>query len=186
MAVTAEIVQASRDFLKAAHRSPTLYELTAEAVELLDKLDSAETDEEQAQILAELDLNDLLVQGKVESYVAVVEELKSLSAGRKAAAKRLRQRADIADAAIERLKDRLLDHMQRTERQRFETALFTVRRQLNPPSAEVYDESAVPGQFVEIRTEHHIKVREIIAHVKATGEMVDGVRVSQREGLRIS
>lgn len=181
-----DIERASAQFMRAARPMPTLYELTEQGEALLALLDSAETDEEQAQLLAELELNDLLTQGKVEGYVAVIHELELLSEGRKAAARRLRNRSDMADTAARRLKERLVEHMQQTDRKRIETQLFTIRRQLNPPSADVYDESAVPPQFVEIRTERHIRARDIIAHVKETGEVVPGVTVSQREGVRFA
>lgn len=171
--------------MDVARRASTLYELDDQAEALLALLDSAETPEEQAELLAELDLNELLTANKVEAYVAVIEQLKWLAKGRQEAYRRIRARAEIADKAVDRLKERLLDHMQRTGQQRIETSQFTVRRQMNPPSAEVYDEQAVPAEFVEIRTETHIKVREAIARFKATGEVIPGLTVSQREGLRV-
>ena len=180
-----DLDNASVAFMRAARRTSSLYELDEQAETLLAMLDQAETPEEQAQLLAELDLNDLLVQGKVEAYVAVIESLRWLAEGRKAAAKRMADRAKVPEHAVQRLKERLLEHMQRTGQQRIETQQFSVRRQLNPPSAEVYDEAAVPPEFVEIRTETHIKVRDIIARVKASGEVVPGVTVSQREGIRV-
>jgi hypothetical protein len=176
---------ASANFMEVARRASTLYELDDQAEALLSLLDSAETPEEQATLLAELDLNELLTQGKVEGYLAVIDELKRLAEGRKAAAKRLRDRAEIPEKAIDRLKANLLEHMQRTGQQRIETQLFTVRRQMNPPSAEVYDKDAIPGRFIEIRTEEHVHIREIIAEFKATGEVIPGVTVSQREGIRL-
>jgi len=177
--------QASRQFMATAGRLPTLYDLDDQCEALLNLLDSAETPEEQAAVLAELDLNALLIQGKVEGYLAVIEQLRWLAEGRKAAAKRMADRATIPAHAALRLKERLLEHMRSTGQQRIETTQFTVRRQMNPPSAEVYDESAVPAEFVEIRTETHIKRSEIIKRVKATGETVPGVTVWQQEGIRI-
>jgi len=185
VAVTA-LDNASRAFMDVARHASTLYDLDSYSEALMSALDSAETPEEQAQLLAEIDLNDLLVQGKVEAYVAVIESLRWLAEGRKAAARRMADRAKVPENAVLRLKERLLEHMQRTGQARIETDQFTVRRQLNPPSAEVYDESIIPPEFVEIRTETHIKVKDIIAHFRATGEVVDGVTVSQREGVRIA
>jgi hypothetical protein len=184
--VPANVQMASRQFMATAERLPTLYSLDEQCEALLALLDNAESEEEQAELLARLDLNELLTQGKVEAYVAVIEQLQFLSDGRKAAARRLRDRSAVAESAAKRLKERLLEHMQRTDRQRIETQLFTIRRQLNPPSAEVYDEDAVPDEFVEIRTERHIRVRDVISHVKQTGEVVPGVTVSQKEGIRLS
>lgn len=185
-ALTSEgAVAASEDFMRVANRANTLYELDDQTEALLFLLDSAETPEEQARLLEDLNLNELLVQGKVEGYLAVIDELKRLSESRKAAADRLAARAKVPANAAQRLKERLLEHMQRTGQKRIETQLFTARLQLNPPSAEVYDEAAVPGEFVEIRTERHIKVKDIISHFRATGEVVDGVTVTQREGIRI-
>lgn len=176
---------ASRAFMDVARHASTLYDLDSYSEALMSALDSAETPEEQARVLAEIDLTELLVQDKVEAYLAVIESLKWLAEGRKAAAKRMADRAKVPEHAVQRLKERLLEHMQRTGQQRIETQQFSVRRQLNPPSAEIYDEAAVPPEFVEIRTETHIKVRDAIAHFKATGEVIPGMTVSQREGLRL-
>jgi hypothetical protein len=184
--MTTAIERASKDFMQAGHHyGATLYELDAQAEAILFMLDSAESDEERESLLAELNLNEMLVQGKVESYLAVISSLEHLAEGRTAAAKRMRQRAEMPQNAAQRLRERLLEHMQRSGQNRIETQQFTVRRQMNPPSAEVYDETLVPGGFKEIRTEIHVDKRAIISHVKATGETVPGVTVSQREGIRV-
>src|SRR5881392_1014910 len=114
-ALTSEgAVAASGEFMRVASRMSTLYELDEQTEALLFLLDSAETPEALTQLLAELDLNELLVQGKVEGYLAVIDELKRLSEDRKAAADRLAARAKVPANAAQRLKERLLEHMQRT------------------------------------------------------------------------
>jgi hypothetical protein len=165
--VTTTIDAASRDFLRASERASTLLRLDDYSDALLDMVENAETPEERQDLINAFDLNELLVQGKVEAYLHTIDNLASLAGRRKA------------------LAELLLVHMQRTGQQKVMTDHFTARRQLNPPSAEVYDDQAVPLEFVELRTTRHVLLREIIARVKATGETVDGVTVSQREGIRI-
>jgi hypothetical protein len=91
--MTTAIERASKDFMQAGHHyGATLYELDAQAEAILFMLDSAESDEERESLLAELNLNEMLVQGKVESYLAVISSLEHLAEGRTAAAKRMKAR----------------------------------------------------------------------------------------------
>jgi hypothetical protein len=75
--------------------------------------------------------------------------------------------------------------MQLLGTERIETTRFTLAIRTNPPSVEVFDETQVPADFIRVITTRSIDKRAILEHVKATGELVDGVDVLRRQRLEI-
>lgn len=182
------MIEASQRFNTAAQRLPTLFDLEAQAYELLAYLDEWHDlePEDIAEGQAQLALIDQMMLEKVESYVSVIRSLDAMADAREAEEHRMRDRKLSARKQAEWLKNRLLVHMQTTGRQRIEMARFTVSVKTNPPSVNVLDAAAVPGEFQRTRIEVSVDKRGILDALRATGEIPAGVEIVRTESLRIA
>jgi hypothetical protein len=177
---------ASREFMASSERLPSLYSLSGDMLEVLSLLDVAETDDEYADLEEQrIALADKLLQ-KVESYGAVIRTLEKLAADRKGEADRLDAKAKASKAGAEWLKNRLLEHMETSGQQRIETARFSFAVRVNNPSVNVLDAAAIPNEFKRTRVIVEPDKVGILAHTKATGEVVAGTEVVRNHSLRIS
>jgi hypothetical protein len=186
------VAEASRQFMATAQRLPTLFDLEATAYELLALLEATDDPAELAdveavaEVKAQLALIDQLMLQKQESYVSVIRSLEAMADARKAEADRLRDRAKTAERHADWLRARLLTHMQTTGRERIETSRFTLTIRQNPPSVVVVDAAAVPHEFERTKWIIDVDKRAILAHMKATGEIVPGVSIERGERLSIA
>lgn len=174
--------QASREFVQAAQRLPTLFDLQDEAYRLMARLE--ENDAGDADI-ADLVLIDQMLMEKTESYVSVIRSLEAMADAREAEEHRLRDRKQTARRHAEWLKNRLLVHMQTSGRARIETARFTLSIRQNPQSVVVLDAALVPTEFQRTKIEVSVDKRSILEHAKATGEIVPGVELTRTERLEV-
>jgi hypothetical protein len=187
-------VEIERGFVRAANGLSTVFtlgDLEEQAYRALDNMEEGE------DLEAQIALIDQMMVEKVEGYVSVIRNLERMAEARKLEADRLRDRAKTAEKAADWLKARLLTHMQVTGRQRMEMARFTLTVRQNNPHAEILNEPetstvtayetmpGVPPEFVRLITLYKVDKRAILAHVKATGEVLDGVEVSRTERLDI-
>jgi len=177
------LVEASRAFHRAAERSTTLYDLSAEYVHILDLLEAEDADADALE--SELDRIAGKITHKAEAIAGLVMQLDGMSAMRKAEAKRLRERAEADESHAARLRDYLLRHMRAIGTERIDTARFTVSIRQNPPSVEVLEEMLVPPKWLRVVTTTSVDKRAILEHVKATGEVPDGVEIVRRTRLDI-
>lgn len=161
----------------------TLYELTDEYLAALSALDAAETDEEEAAAWAALDGIEGDITDKAEAYAKILQ-IKQAEARAFAAEKtRLMACQRAAENAVEGLKARLLDSMQRLGIRDIQTGIGKWRIQLNPPKCEVTDAGAVPQEY-HIPQPDAIDRQGILKHYRATGELLPGVEITQAESLR--
>lgn len=161
----------------------TLYELTDEYLAALTALDAAETDEDEAAAWAALDAIEGDITDKAEAYAKIMQ-IKQAEARAFAAEKtRLMACQRAAENAVEGLKARLLDSMQRLGVRDIQTGIGKWRIQLNPPKCEVTDAAAVPEEY-HIPQPDAIDRQAILKHYKATGELLPGVEITQAESLR--
>lgn len=161
----------------------TLYELTDEYLAALSALDAAETDEEEAAAWDALDAIEGDITDKAEAYAKILQ-IKQAEARTFAAEKtRLMACQRAAENAVESLKARLLDSMQRLGVRDIQTGIGKWRIQLNPPKCEVTDAGAVPQEY-HIPQPDAIDRQGILKHYRATGELLPGVEITQAESLR--
>lgn len=161
----------------------TLYELTDEYLAALEAIDAAETDEEEAAAWAALDAIEGDITDKAEAYAKILQ-IKQAEARAFAAEKtRLMACQRAAENAVEGLKARLLDSMQRLGVRDIQTGIGKWRIQLNPPKCEVTDAGAVPQEY-HIPQPDVIDRQGILKHYRATGELLPGVEITQAESLR--
>jgi len=160
-----------------------LYELSAGYASLVDAYDTAETEEERADILALLAEAEGDIEGKAENYARLIRMKDEEAKAFKAEADRLTARKKAAENLVNRLKMSLLDSMKLTGQMEIKTSIGKWRVQLNPLSCDVVDIGKVPMEY-HIRQEDKIDKKGLIDHYKMTGEIIDGVEFRQTEGIR--
>ena len=161
----------------------SLYELSAEYAAFLDAYDSAQTEEEAAEILQSLvDIHGALEE-KADNYVRVIKNVKSDVDGYEAEAKRLMKKASAGKNLIERLKQTMLESMKMTNTPKIETSIGRWSTQMNPMSCDVTDPDKVPARFHVPQPDKIDKAAMIREH-KATGELFDGAEFRQELGIR--
>jgi len=179
------IIEASRAFMAAAHRTNTLYELSEDYLRLLDLLEDPESDEQALEV--ELDHISGLIAQKAEAIAGLVAHIEGLADARHAEAKRLDERARADERHAQRLRDYVLRHMQAIGSERIETLRFTLQVRTNPPAVEVLEDLLIPEEFWRIPPPPPPAVdkRAILDHFKQTGEIPQGVEVVRRKRLDI-
>ncbi|GAC1647952.1 MAG: hypothetical protein NVS4B6_22680 [Mycobacterium sp.] len=180
------IAESTKNFMQAAHRLPSLNELSDEAVQLACQLEAVEDPEEVAAIEANLALIDQMLIEKTESYCHVIKEFDAMAAERKRDADRMRARAQAAERHADFLKNRLLANLQVVGRKRVELARYTLSVVQNPPSVQVLDASAVPAEFKRTVITTTVDKRAVLDAFKSNGEMIPGTEISRTERLSIT
>lgn len=192
----AAIELASRGFLTAANRLPTLWQLSTEFDVLLALLE--EPDQDLAAIDAEMQRVAGDIVHKAHGVAAVIQSLQKLAEWQKGEMRRMAERAKASEAHADRLKAYALACMKVIEQPRIETGTFTLSIRANPPHVDVLNEPVlarvegyetmpdeVPGEFVRQITVYKVDKRAITAYVKATGEVVPGCELVRTESLSI-
>lgn len=184
--MTTTLDQAQRAFVRTAEQLPTLFAIEEQLLPLMDALETpdAELDDDQRALLASL---ETMLEQRVETYCHVIELHQQLQQTREAAYRRLRDKAQAHANVVERLKERLKQHMLLTGRERIETAEYSVRIQRNSrPSINVLDAGMVAPEFHRIKVIDDIDKDRILEELKSTGEVPEGVEVVHGSHLRIS
>jgi len=162
----------------------TLYELTAEYLQLLEWAEDPELDPEVLEDTLEGLTGEIEI--KADGYAKVIAQLKADAAALKAEIDRLTERKRKAEDSVERLTKSLGTAMILMDKRKFKTDLFSFTIQKNPP-AVVIDEQYIeniPEDYL-IYQDPKIDKARIKADLKA-GRNLDGIaHLEQTEGLRI-
>lgn len=161
----------------------SIYKISGEYAELLSALEFAESEEEVAEIWQRLIDLEGDITDKAEIYARIIRNKQAEAEGFKAEKQRLEKCQKAAEGVIERLKRALLNSMQQIDVHEIRTGIGKWRLQMNPPSVTVLDEALVPAEF-RIPQPDKIDKSGILKHFKETGEILDGIEVSQATGLR--
>ena len=178
----------TQQFMAAAQRTTTLFDLDDQLMALLALMDNApeDGDWEPSTVTALAEEVEQAISQKVEGYVSVIRTLERMSEARKAESDRLKARAQTAEKNADWLKTQLLTHMQLMGRPRIETAKFTVTIRTNPPAVQVIEPMMVPKQFEKTTITVSVDKRAILEHIKAGGEIPAGCDITRGERLAIS
>ena len=160
-----------------------LYELTSDYENILNQLETAETEDEKEAALAALDEISGAIEQKAEIYAKIIKSKQAEADMYSAEVVRLAANKKAAENTAERLKARLLNAMQFAGIGKIPTAIGEWRIQNNPWSAEIVDESKVPTKYL-IPQPPKVDKAQMIRDFKATGEILDGVVFEQKPGLR--
>lgn len=160
-----------------------LYELTDIYTGLMSLLESAETEEEVADVLNELTAVEEEISDKAEAYARIMRNAQAEADALRAEEKRLAAKREKQERAIERLKNHLHYAMGIAGATELKTSIGRFKVALNPPSAVVVDMDAVPERFL-IAQPPKVDKKAIIAEWKETGEIFPGVDIQRTEGVR--
>lgn len=160
-----------------------LYELSSNYQELLDYAQSVDmTDPEQAEMVdATLESLDGAIEDKAENIVHVLQQLKYNEEIVNKEIKRLQDKKRALINNQKRLTNYLQDTMEYVDKQKIESAKFTIWIQNNPPRMVVEDESHIPKEFYE-EQQPRLNKKELRKYLD--NNEVDGVRIEQGRGLR--
>jgi Siphovirus Gp157 len=174
---------ASGQFMRAAERLPVLWELAEEFTHLVDLLEDPDAD--PADVEAEMQRVAGDIQRKAGGVATVIGALEGLAGFQKANAERLQAKARANQAHADRLRSYALACMKTIGVDRLETGSHTLSVRLNNPSVTVVDAAAIPHEFNRTKVIVEPDKVGILAHFKATGELVPGVDVTRSERLDI-
>lgn len=180
----ADLQEASRNFMIAANRLPTLYELSSEFNALLALLE----DEAQDEVAIQHELERLAgdIRQKAYGIAVVLQTLEHMAELQSAEAKRLSNKAKSNQAHADRLRAYTLNVMQNTPGcERIEAGFFTLAIRQNPYAVTVNDASLVPSEFNRTKITVDVDKRAILETFKSTGEIPPGVSVGRSERLDI-
>ena len=161
----------------------TLYQLTADYMNLLEMAEDPDIDEQA--FMDTLDGIEGAIEVKAENYAKIMRQLEADAAACDAESKRLKNKSKTIDNNIRRMKQALQFAMQTTGKTKFKTPLFSFYIQKNPASVvmdEQYIEN-IPERFL-VRKDPEINRKAIrdainagedltgLAHVEGTGGLM--------------
>lgn len=158
----------------------TLYNLTAEYMELLAMAEEEDLDPEVLKGTFESLQGEF--EDKADNYAVVIKTLKGQEDMLDAEIKRLQERKQILSNNQKRMKESLENAMNLTGNRKFKTLLHSFNIQKNPPSLVLDDQDAVPEEFYTLKKVFNNTA--IKNYLKEHGES-DFAHLVQGESLRI-
>ena len=160
-----------------------LYQLTDAYAELAALLDECESEEEAAQLWAQMDEFGASIAEKADNYARFLRNKQAEVDCLGKEIERLQKRKRSAENRIEQLRDHMKFAMGVAGATEIRTALgkWTVRK--NAPRVEVLDESEVAPEFFEPQPPKLLKSK-LQQHWKETGEIPDGCDIVQSESVQ--
>ena len=160
-----------------------LYELTDAYAGLAALLDECDSEEEAAQLWAQMDEVSASIAEKADNYARFLRNKQGEVDGLDKEIARLQRRKRSAENRIEQLREHMKFAMGVAGATEIRTTLgkWTVRR--NPPKVNVLDESEIAPEFFELQPPKLSKSK-LLKHWKDTGEIPDGCDVVQSESVQ--
>ena len=160
-----------------------LYELTDAYAELAALLDDCESEEEAAQLWAQMDAVSASIAEKADNYARLLRNKQAEVDGMDKEIARLQKRKRSAENQIENIREHMKFAMGIAGATEIRTALgkWTVRK--NPPKVNVLDESEIAPEFFDPQPPKLSKSR-LLKHWKDTGEIPDGCDVVIAESVQ--
>ena len=160
-----------------------LYQLTDAYAELAALLDECESEEEAAQLWAQMDEVGASIAEKADNYARFLRNKQAEVDGLGKEIERLQKRKRSAENRIEQLREHMKFAMGVAGATEIRTTLgkWTMRR--NPPRVEVIDESEIAPEFFDPQPPKLSKSK-LLKHWKDTGEIPDGCDVVQSESMQ--
>lgn len=159
----------------------TMFELIPAYKSVMDEMES--NPEDADKWLDTLDSINCALEVKTDGYVRMMKMLND-TAGIKAEAKRLADRAKAQENLANKLKERLQYAMELLGRDKIKTELFTVSLQDNPGKVDIWDLDKIPAEYK--RTTILIEPdKKAIGDAIKSGKEVDGAILQTGQSLRI-
>lgn len=149
----------------------SIYDLTTEWERLVALLLTAESEEEQEELLKGLALTESNITDKAENYGYVIKNLQAEVNGLKEEEKRLEAKRKAREHAIERLKSTLFEAMTRLKTPRINAGTFTFSVQQNGGALPVVldvDIDELPDELCKVKREADKKA--LAEYMEETGD----------------
>ena len=159
----------------------TLYELTQEYAYLYELLSQGEIDEQAVKDSLEGMDWGTEFETKAENYAKIIKQLEADAKASKAEKDRLVNRERAFTNNADRLKVRLQEAMQMTNREKFKTALYSFNIG-KYTSVYVDEEVELPEQYTRVKTEPD---KTTIKEALKNGETIPGCALIQTRSLSI-
>lgn len=161
-----------------------LYELVGNLKEFEHFYNDAETDEEMLEaekylIEAEIELSE-----KVENIAKFIKNIEAERDVFKKESDRLASKAKTLDNKVTSLKRYLQESLVFAGVDKVKGEIFTVALQNNPMSLDISSIKFIPDDFKKV-PDPVVNKRELLKHIKETGEIFEGVEIRQTRSIRI-
>ena len=162
----------------------TLYELTAEYLQLLEWCEDPDIDPQVLDDTMECLEGD--IEDKADAYARVIAQMEYDAAALKAEYDRLALRKKRIDNSIDQMKDRLKTAMILTDKRKFKTKLFSFAIQKNPPKVVIDEDDvfSIPEDYLEYQLPV-VNKQKIKDDLKAGKDLTGVAHFEQGESLRI-
>lgn len=161
-----------------------LYEITNGFMKLLDEKETENlTEEDKIQIADQL---TEALQTKSTNIVAYYQEQNTLLNAIDEQIKRLQDYKKFTKNKIDSYKEYVKNNMDLLGIDKIQTELGTITVANSPLSVEIIDIDKIPNEYKKIVTEVNVDKNKIKDNFKATGEIIDGVKIiTDNKYLRI-
>lgn len=159
-----------------------LYELTGEYIQLMQMLEDASA-EDEAEIAAAMEAVAGDIEDKADAYARMMKNLQGDIDTLDQEEKRLKNRRTALENRVDRLKTAIQNAMELTGAKKLKTSIGNWSIQKNPLSVSAVDVEKVPARFL-IEQPPKVDRRAILEEFKQTGELFDGVTITQGESVR--
>jgi len=162
----------------------SLYTITNNFVELMEKVSEGEITEEEYNRLGE----ELAIELKNKSVniIAYMRNQESFIEAVKTEEKRLKDMREKTENKMEKFKQYVKENMEKLDLKEVPTELGSLKIAKNPISIEILNEDEIPGDFKKEIIETKIDKTAIKDYFKETGEVVPGVKiVDDKTSLRV-
>lgn len=162
----------------------SLYTITNNFVELMEKVSEGEITEEEYNRLGE----ELAIELKNKSVniIAYMRNQESFVDAVKAEEKRLKEMREKTENKMEKFKQYVKENMEKLDLKEVPTELGSLKIAKNPMSVEIENEDEVPSEFKQEVVTTKIDKTAIKEHFKTTGEIVPGTRIiDDKTSLRV-
>ena len=160
-----------------------LYELTDAYAELAALLDECESEEEAAQLWAQMDEVGASIAEKADNYARFLRNKQAEVDGMDKEIARLQKRKRSSENQIEHIREHMKFAMEIAGATEIRTALGKWTMRKNPPKVNVLDESEIAPEFFYPQPPKLSKSR-LLKHWKDTGEIPDGCDVVIAESVQ--
>ena len=155
----------------------SLYSITNQFVELMDKAQNGELTEEEYNKLGAEIIQEL--QNKSANIVGYIRNSESLLEAMKVEEQRLANLRKQGEAKLEKFNQYVKENMEKLGLVEIPTELGSLKITKNPMSVEIENENEIPNEFKKVETIITTKIDKnaIKNHFKETGEIVVGTKI---------
>ena len=162
----------------------TLYNITNDFVDLMDKAQEGTiTEEEYNKLGEELALE---LQKKSGNIVGYIQDRNALIDAIDSQIKRLQDYKKAEQNKVDKFKEYVKQNMERLNILKIETDTGTLSIAKSPISVEIVDEEKIPDKYKDVVFTTKVNKKKIADNFKSTGELIEGVEIhADNTNLRV-